>query len=128
MTKPHEIWLQKAEEDFRFAELGYRSRFFSHVCFLAQQVVEKCLKAMILKNGCVYPKTHKLVDLYAEAIQFTPNLSEKLQDLKILDQYYIPTRYPDGIPGSLPEREPMAEEAKEALDIAKSVLALCKAA
>ena len=32
-----------------------------------------------------------------------------------LDDYYIPTRYPDALPGRLPEGLPKKEDAEEAL-------------
>jgi HEPN domain-containing protein len=39
-----------------------------------------------------------------------------------LDRFYIPTRYPDALPGSLEEGLPNAQEAQEAFDIAKKLL------
>jgi len=40
-----------------------------------------------------------------------------------LDQYYIPTRYPNGLPGGVPSRfYTDAEEAQEAMELARSVL------
>ncbi|MGB9887307.1 MAG: HEPN domain-containing protein, partial [Moorellales bacterium] len=44
---------------------------------------------------------------------------------KMLDRYYIPTRYPNGLPGGVPSRyfdDP--EEAKAAMEAAKAVVEL----
>jgi len=41
-------------------------------------------------------------------------------------QYYIPTRYPNGIPGSLPEGLPGPDEAAEAIGIANRVYDLVR--
>jgi HEPN domain-containing protein len=40
----------------------------------------------------------------------------------LLDRFYIPTRYPDALPGSLEEGMPRKDEAQEALDLATKVL------
>jgi HEPN domain-containing protein len=44
--------------------------------------------------------------------------------IQLLDRYYIPTRYPDAIPGQLPDRLPNEADAREALDTARAVLRL----
>ena len=44
----------------------------------------------------------------------------------ILDRFYIPTRYPDAIPGSLSEGLPNKEDASEALQVAEEVLNFIK--
>jgi HEPN domain-containing protein len=41
-----------------------------------------------------------------------------------LDQFYIPTRYPDAVPGSLPEGLPQRQHAEKALEVARSCHAL----
>jgi ribosome-associated protein YbcJ (S4-like RNA binding protein) len=46
-------WLDKADEDFRFAEANLRegSEFYAQICFHFQQAAEKYLKAFIIDNG-----------------------------------------------------------------------------
>ena len=44
------------------------------------------------------------------------------EEILLLDRFYIPTRYPDALPGSLGEGMPHEQEAREALDIASKVL------
>jgi len=39
-----------------------------------------------------------------------------------MDQYYIPTRYPDALPGSFPEGLPGKEDAEEAVLLASRVM------
>lgn len=43
-------------------------------------------------------------------------------DLSILDDYYIPVRYPDALPGGLPDGPPGQHEASEALVVAQDVM------
>jgi HEPN domain-containing protein len=48
---------------------------------------------------------------------------EKVEKAVKLDQYYVPTRYPTGLPGGGPSRfctDP--DEAREAMELARSVL------
>jgi HEPN domain-containing protein len=49
-------------------------------------------------------------------------LGEMAERLLLLDQFYIPTRYPDAIPGSLPDSLPDKKNAKEALKTAQKLL------
>jgi HEPN domain-containing protein len=56
------------------------------------------------------------------------DFAELLDDCAVVDQYYIPTRYPNGVPGSLPDGLPGSDEAQEAIVIAKRIrdLVNCK--
>jgi HEPN domain-containing protein len=52
---------------------------------------------------------------------------EKYKYVKKLDRYYIPTRYPNGLPGGIPSRvfdDP--EEALEASNIARDIINFIK--
>ena len=42
-------------------------------------------------------------------------------ELRLLEGFYIPTRYPDALPTSHPEALPGEQEAKEALTAARRV-------
>ena len=125
MTERREHWLSMANDDLAFAELGLSNGFFSQVCFLSQQASEKALKAVLLSRTGGYPRVHSIVDLVKrnDAVEALAGL---MDDARILDQYYIPTRYPDGVPGSLPDGLPSEEHAKQALTIAKTVVGQCE--
>jgi HEPN domain-containing protein len=43
-------------------------------------------------------------------------------NVQLLDRFSIPTRYPDALPGSLPEGLPDQSDAVEALAVAREVL------
>ena len=43
-------------------------------------------------------------------------------DCLYLDQFYVPTRYPDAPLGSLPEGEPKREDAKKAMEILQRIM------
>lgn len=124
--QPHEQWLIRAEDDLAFATLGLREKYFSQVCFLSQQVVEKCFKAFLMAKGRTYPRLHKVIELAALCAEIQKDLEPLKNDLKLLDEFYIPTRYPDAIPGGLPGGSPSAEDAQLALQTATAILALVR--
>lgn len=115
-------WLEFARQDLRLAELADGEGLWNQVCFHAQQCVEKVLKAKLAaKGGGPPPRTHKLADLlYLLESDVFPEIAE---DLCALDRFYIPTRYPDALPGTLPTGLPGREEAREALALARKVFA-----
>lgn len=87
-------WLERAAEDCVVARLVLREGHTAHTCFLAQQCAEKSLKAFLLARSNAYPRTHKLVDLAGECAQLDGGFSPFLPECAVVDQYYIPTRYP----------------------------------
>ena len=111
-------WLDRAAEDLVVAQLLLEEEHFAHACFLSQQGVEKGLKSFLLYSTGAYPRTHRLVDLLAECMASDHSLGQFLSDCAIVDQFYIPTRYPDSIPGGLASGLPGKTEAKEAVEIA----------
>ena len=127
IVQPHEQWLARAEDDLAFARVGFRENYFSQVCFLSQQVVEKCLKAFLLAKGRSYPRQHKVVELASLCTEIQQELEPFKTDLKLLDEFYIPTRYPDAIPGGLTAGLPTTEDAQRALQAASEILEIIRA-
>jgi len=109
-------WLDFAREDLHMAQLAMGESLFNQVCFHAQQAAEKILKALIIAKGVLPPKTHKLSDLLGISIVVVPE--DLRRRLLLLDRYYIPTRYPDALPGSLVMERPDHTDAEEALSVA----------
>ena len=67
---------------------------------------------------------HTLQELAGYVAGTLREIEELRYELITLDRYYIPTRYPDALPGSLPEGLPTEKEANEAITIAEKLLAL----
>jgi HEPN domain-containing protein/predicted nucleotidyltransferase len=113
-------WLTFAEQDLRMAELALDAGIFNQTCFHAQQCVEKCLKACLAAGGALLPRTHLIADLLQQLPATAQGAVAGLEhDLLTLDQFYIPTRYPDALPGSLPAGLPQQSHAAMALAIAR---------
>jgi len=115
-------WLEKASEDLTVARLVLKEGHTAHTCFLSQQCIEKSLKAYLLFQANDYPRTHKLVDLLNSCATLDTAFSQFLSECTVVDQYYVPTRYPDGIPGSTASGLPSETEAKEAMQTAEKIL------
>ena len=120
MSDASKRWLDFAHQDLRMAELAMTEALYSQVCFHAQQCAEKAIKGLLVHQGQTPPRTHRLGDLLG---LLDPNpFAEQRLEVQLLDRFYIPTRYPDALPGSLPEGLPNAQDAKEALTVAKQIM------
>lgn len=115
-------WLDRAREDYKVARLVTNEGHPSHGCFLAQQGIEKALKAFLLDRANQYPRTHRLVDLLQLCVGHEPAFNQYLADCTMVDQYYIHTRYPDGVTGGSASGEPTAIEAQDAIVAAERIL------
>jgi HEPN domain-containing protein len=120
MSDVADRWLAFAYEDLRVAEIALEEGIYNQVCFHAQQCVEKALKSALAREGRVPPRVHSITDL----LRLLPAewFVTRQDDIVGLDDYYIPTRYPDALPGTLPEGLPGRSEAEEALSLARLVL------
>jgi HEPN domain-containing protein len=119
-------WLTQAKDEFGDAEeLRKRGRFYLAL-FHFQQATEKALKAYLylkVKSVEVF-HTHSVDELAKMAVEIDSDF-KRVASAKKLDRYYIPTRYPNGLPGGIPSRyfdDP--EEAEEAMHLAKTVIDL----
>lgn len=122
MTRPHDSWFYLANEDLSFAKEGFKSGFYSHVCFLSQQAVEKAMKGFLIFQDKDYPKSHGLVGLFHRmSVQW---LEEHLSEIKKLSEFYVPLRYPDAIAGSLKDGLPDKKDAQNALHWATQIVEL----
>ena len=88
-------WLRQADRDFEQAEDSRHAGRHEWACFAAQQAAEKAIKALHLHagqkaRGCVISQ---LLEELPEAIDVPEQLVDKG---RVLDNFYIPSRYPNG--------------------------------
>lgn len=117
-------WIELAVEDEKMAELAYKARLYNQACFHSQQGGEKCLKALLLHTEGKFPKTHSLIGLLMLVSLKDESLLELKDDCLYLDQFYVPTRYPDAPLGNLPEGQPNKEDAEKATEILTKIMKL----
>ncbi len=115
-------WLDKAADDLGLARLGLKEGYTSHACFLSQQCIEKSLKAYLIAKARQYPRVHILGNLLTMCESRDPTFSQFREACDTVDVYYMPTRYPNGEPGSKPTGNPTTAEAGEAIAAAERIL------
>ena len=117
-------WIEQARADLRAAELSTNGKSYEWACFQAQQSAEKALKGLWYAGGHD-PWGHSLLRLvreYPESAVAT-TLKESLAEVaSTLDQYYVPTRYPNGLPDLTPHEVYTERQAVAARKAAESVI------
>jgi HEPN domain-containing protein len=114
--------LEQAEEDLRWAQDLAERGGYHIACFLAQQVGEKALKGFLYGQGEEIVLGHSIERLCREAARWDPQFDEQVGTWAILDGYYVPTRYPNRIPDSLPARIYTRDAAGEAVRLADGIV------
>jgi HEPN domain-containing protein len=71
-------------------------------CFLYQQGAEKLLKAVLYLKGERPVVGHATTHLAARCAEYDPGFKDLLESCRELDVFYIPTRYPNGVPDGAP--------------------------
>jgi HEPN domain-containing protein len=108
-------WVAHAEEDFLLARAALKRKqpLSFGACFHAQQCAEKYIKALLISKGADFPKTHDLLMLSNLCSSNGILLEIDPKHLNTLTDYAVRTRYPGN--------DPTAEDAKEAIELAKMV-------
>ena len=97
-------WLEQAEADRRGAQLLFDGASYHLACFLAQQVAATAIKAFLYAQGEEMVVGHSVEALSCWAAKYDAAFETLREVTAPLDGYYIPTRYPDSLPGSIPAR------------------------
>ncbi len=111
-------WLSQADEDLKWARRLAEEGGWHIACFLAQQVAEKALKAYLYAQGEEIVLGHSVARLCTDAARYHPEFAEEARRWGLLDGYYIPTRYPNGLPDGIPAEVYNREAALSAVALA----------
>ena len=111
-------WLRQAEDDLLWAKDTLERKRYAQVCFSAQQVGEKALKALAFKRGYDVVRSHSLREI-AESLEINGEIADMA---KRLDLYYISARYPDAFPSGAPFEYFTREQAEEAVSFAERII------
>lgn len=111
-------WLNKAQSDYLFAEASLRefSGFYAQICILCHDVVEKYLKAFLISQGKRPDRIHDLLAILNDSCQIDSTLEVISAQCGILNDYYIPLKYPSHYPEMTREQ---AEEAFAAAGVVR---------
>ena len=114
-------WLKQAKSNLEASNHLFNAKDFSWSCFLAQQTAEKAIKAL-----GEYKKTvlwgHDLVDLLSELEKKVSIPKKIIDNSKILNLYYISTRYPDAFASGAPADKFSKSQAQKAIEFASEIL------
>ncbi len=121
-----ERWRRQAANDLAFARVALRERFYAQACFTAQQASEKAVKAIAYGLGVRTVLGHSLVTLISRYADRAPELADLRELAGILDQYYVPTRYPNGLAGGVPFEAFGESQAAAAVDAADRFVQLAE--
>jgi HEPN domain-containing protein len=118
-------WLRQAEHDLAIAR-GHQERGdFSDACFMAEQAAQKALKAFLIAYGQRSVPIHSVAQLTEHCAQVDPAFTVHITAGRVLDQYYIPTRYPDALaPLAVPFESYTQEQGITAVTATQAIVAL----
>jgi len=115
-------WINKAEQDFQYAQLGMRQRkhpLYDGVCFHAQQCAEKYLKTFLTRHRIEFRRVHDLDELLRLCTQVDGTFKLIFDALMILNPYSVDIRYPGA--------HATKEDARAAVAAMKQVRAFVRA-
>lgn len=118
-------WLKKADSDFRYAKMSFENfdDFYAQICVLCHDAAEKYLKAYLIYHNINPERIHDLVTLHKQCVQVSENDAELVrteEECRLLNQYYIPLKYPSHYP-AVDRRK-----AKEAIEAVAGISKIAK--
>lgn len=114
-------WFRQAERDLEQAESSASEGRHEWACFAAQQAAEKAVKGLHLARG-QEAWGHVVAKLLRE-LPATVAVPDGLVDqARVLDNFYIPARYPNSHPEGPPFDHFGPLQSTDALDHARAIL------
>jgi len=121
-------WLAQAAHDLDDARFLSTNGRHHLACYLAQQTAEKALKAVLYAAGEATVLGHSVADLAKRAAVTDAALAALVPRASTLDKFYVPTRYPNGLPGGIPAEAFDADDAARAIADADDILSASREA
>ncbi len=115
-------WWAQALDDRAFVQDMVReARYHDKACFIAQQAAEKFVKACLYAVGRREVIGRAVLEFARELGRLEETLLGIAAPAARLDRYYIPTRYPNGLPGGTPAGHFTADDARAAQEDMEAV-------
>ncbi len=87
-------WLNRARSNLAYAKTQTQDVYYEELCFQAQQAAEKALKAVCLKHGIQFPRTHNLIDLIRLLDSNGVSVPAQVREAGQLTDFAVEARYP----------------------------------
>ncbi len=121
MANRAQDWFKQALRDLEQAEDSRRMHRHEWACFATHQAAEKAVKALHLHLG-QEARGHVVARLLRDLPKTVVVDAALVDKARVLDGYYIPTRYPNGHPEGAPFEHYGALQSKEAIAYAREVI------
>jgi HEPN domain-containing protein len=116
-------WFRQAEADLAVVRTLRAAGHHGAACFYSQQAAEKALKAVLYSQGGRAVIGHSVLDLARQCEAHSPAFAGLAAQGALLDQFYVATRYPNGLPApAIPSEAYSAQQAQTAQESAEQVL------
>ena len=100
MKRPREQfqrWIEQAEHQLDVTDSLLGSSYWSDACFNAEQTAQMALKAFLYGKGERFIPMHTIQELAQRCQEMDGAFTQAIEWGRVLDRYYIPTRYPDAL-------------------------------
>jgi len=114
-------WFRQATRDLEQAEDARQAGRHEWACFAAQQAAEKAIKALHLHLG-QEAWGHVVARLLRELPTEVCVPEDLVEQARVLDNFYIPTRYPNSHPEGAPFEHYGPLQSEEAIRYARAIL------
>ncbi len=114
-------WWSQAIKDLELAEHCISISRHEWACFVAHQSVEKAVKALYCSSGQT-AHGNVIIRLFNELPFSTVIDSELLEQARVLDTYYLASRYPDSHAEGSPFQMYGSLQSREAVLFARNIL------
>lgn len=116
-------WFEYAAEDIKAARVLLSAEIYPSACFHAQQAAEKAFKGLLSATNEI-EKIHSVAKLSKTVHDLKYDEFEPMPKAGKLDVFYMATRYPDMLPGSLATDVYDFDDATDAIKIAEQTFLL----
>ena len=117
--------MAQAKRDLEHADKDVSDGYYEHACFESQQAAEKAVKALHLHLGqeAWGHVVRKLIEELPPSVAVPTALLDKA---RVLDSFYLPTRYANGHPEGSPFEHYGSLQSEEAIKYAGEVIEFCR--
>lgn len=121
MVSRAQDWYAQAQRDLDQARASREEGRHEWACFAAQQAAEKAVKALHLSRG-QEAWGHVVARLLRELPEEIRVPAELIEKARVLDNFYIPARYPNSHPEGAPFEHYGPLQSGEAVSYASEIL------
>jgi len=119
-------WLRQAVRDLEQAEDSQRAGRHEWACFAAHQAAEKAVTGLHLHLGQEAWR-HVVARLLRELPERVIPAEDLIDRARVLDNFYVPSRYPNGHPEGAPFEHYGTLQSREAIEHAGQIIAFVRA-